>query len=387
MMDGMFSRLQVQGFRHLHDVDLPLQPLNVLIGANGVGKTSVLEVMTLLAASASGRLQDFISAAGGLSSLVTHDRKTGLHLALTMPIAGEAPIEYELTLMQGGLAYYLNQERLVQQRNAPKGKSSHFKYIDSDGADIRYFDPENKKLVQPTWEHQRYESSLAQVPKMFRQPEQFRRLLASSTLYHALDVSSRAPARLPQSMKPAELPGDDGADLVSCLYYLRETQRDRFEAIEDALRVAFPNFERMDFPPVAAGSMALAWKERPYTQPLYAHQLSEGTLRFLWLATLLQSPSLPQVTMIDEPEVSLHPEMLRVFAGLLREASTRTQLVVATHSERLVRYLNPDELVVCDLGETGGTTLVRADRLDLDAWLEEYTLDQLWGLGRLGGRT
>jgi predicted ATPase len=110
-------------------------------------------------------------------------------------------------------------------------------------------------------------------------------------------------------------------------------------------------------------------------------------LRFLWLATLLQSPSLPQVTMIDEPEVSLHPEMLRVFAGLLREASTRTQLVVATHSERLVRYLNPDELVVCDLGETGGTTFVRADRLDLDTWLEEYTLDQLWGLGRLGGRT
>lgn len=160
MMDGMFSRLRVQGFRHLHDVHLPLRPLNVLIGANGVGKTSVLEVMTLLAASASGRLQDFISAAGGLSSLVTHDRKTGLHLALTMPIKDEAPIEYELTLMQGGLAYYLNQERLIQERNAPKGSSAIssllIRTVRTSGTSIRKprsscSRPGNTSATSPPW--------------------------------------------------------------------------------------------------------------------------------------------------------------------------------------------------------------------------------------------
>ena len=130
----------------------------------------------------------------------------------------------------------------------------------------------------------------------------------------------------------------------------------------------------------------MAWKERHYTQPLYAHQLSEGTLRFLWLVTLLQSPGLPTVTLVDEPEVSLHPEMLRLLSGLFREAATRTQLVVATHSERLVRFLDPSELMVCDLDETGGTVVTRASDLDLDNWLKEYSLDQLWGLGRLGGR-
>jgi predicted ATPase len=381
-----FSRLQVHGFRHLRDLDLPLAPLNVLIGANGVGKTSVLEVMSLLAASADGRLQETITSAGGLGSLITHDRKESMQIELTMPVVGSEPIEYELSLQLGGLGYGLPQERLAQRRYEPKAKEPYFKFIDSQGSDIRYFDPEARKLVRPTWEHKPLETSLSQVPKMFREPEHFREVLASSTLYHALDVSPRAPVRLPQAMRPAPLPGQDGEGLVSCLYFLRETARDRFDAIEDALRVAFPNFERMDFPPVAAGSLTMAWKERQYTQPLYAHQLSEGTLRFLWLVTLLQSPGLPTVTLIDEPEVSLHPEMLRLLSGLFREAATRTQLVVATHSERLVRFLDPSELVVCDLDESGGTTVTRASDLDLETWLEEYSLDQLWGLGRLGGR-
>ena len=130
----------------------------------------------------------------------------------------------------------------------------------------------------------------------------------------------------------------------------------------------------------------MSWKERQYTQPLYAHQLSEGTLRFIWLVTLLQSPGLPTMTLIDEPEVSLHPEMLRLLVGLFREAATRTQLIVATHSERLVSFLEPSELLACDLDEQGGTVVTRASNLDLNGWLGEYSLGQLWGLGRLGAK-
>ena len=89
----------------------------------------------------------------------------------------------------------------------------------------------------------------------------------------------------------------------------------------------------------------------------------------------MHSPGLPKVTLIDEPEVSLHPEMLRLLADLMREASERTQLIVATHSDRLVGFLNPDELVVCDHDEKGNMTTKRADELDLAAWMEDYTLD------------
>jgi predicted ATPase len=386
-MNTGFSRLQVQGFRRLRDLDLELKPLNVLIGANGVGKTSILEVMRLLAESAEGRLQETITASGGFKSLLTNDRTDPMRLMLSMPVAKQEPLEYELNvrlLDNGGYSVFL--EHLIQERYKPGAKAPYFKYIESHGQNICFFDHDSGKLIQPTWNHNLSETSLAQVPRMFQEPENFRKLLASSTLYHALDVLPRSPVRLPQPMRPDLFPGQNGENLVSCLYFLRETEPDRFETIEDTLRVAFPNFESMSFPPAAAGLLSLAWRERPYSQPMYAYQLSEGTLRFLWLLTLLQSPNLPTVTLIDEPEVSLHPEMLRLLAALFREAAMRTQLIVATHSDRLVRFLDPSELVVCDLDESGGTTATRASDMELDVWLDEYSLDELWGMGRLGGR-
>jgi len=116
------------------------------------------------------------------------------------------------------------------------------------------------------------------------------------------------------------------------------------------------------------------------------HQLSEGTLRFLWLVTLLQSPGLTSVTMIDEPEVSLHPELLSLLADLFREASSRTQLIIATHADRLVRFLKPEEVITTNLAEDGSSSFQWGDSFELDSWLEDYSLDQLWQMGRMGGR-
>ena len=188
---------------------------------------------------------------------------------------------------------------------------------------------------------------------------------------------------MPQPLQPAKLPGVDGEDLVSCLFSIRESDRDRFDLIEGTLHAGFHDFERLDFPPVAAGTLAMTWRDKRFSKPFYMHQLSEGVLRFLWLVTLLQSPGLPAVTLIDEPEVSLHPELLGLLADLLREASMRTQLIVATHADRLVRFLEPKEVVAMDLKEDGTTGAAWADTLDLDAWLKEYTLDEVWGMGRM----
>ena len=152
------------------------------------------------------------------------------------------------------------------------------------------------------------------------------------------------------------------------------------------LRAAYPDFEELTFPPAAAGMLALSWKDKKFESSIYADELSEGTLRFLWLTALLQSPELSTVTMIDEPEVSLHPELLDLLAQLMREASARTQLIVTTHSDRFVRFLNPDEIYVMDVGEEGEATITPADTLDLDCWLDEYSLDEVWRMGRMGGR-
>ena len=384
-----FERIHIQGFRRLFDVDIKLNPLNVLIGANGSGKTSILDVFSLLANSASGTLNESLSEQNGIDANLSNltaanaGKARFMSFELAMPVPNYKPIEYRLAIAPQGTTYQIANEQLSQHGD----RSAPFKHIVAQHDNIAYYEWKQAKkgLVRPNWEYNAKESALSQVPKMFREPEDFRKRLASSTHYHVLDVGRRAPIRLPQQMRDATLPGHDGEDIISCLYTVRETDPDRFEMIEATLRAGFPDFERLNFPPVAAGTLAMTWKDRSSKHPFYMHQLSEGTLRFLWLVTLLQSPGLTEVTMIDEPEVSLHPELLSLLADLLRDASNRTQLIVATHADRLVRFLQPSEILTINTNEEGASEVIRADELDLENWLKEYTMDEVWRMGRIGG--
>jgi len=382
---AIFDNIRIDGFRRLYSVDLPLKPLNVIIGANGSGKTSLLEVFSLLAASASGGLSDAIAdmggVAGNLSNLGSVAKRDTVEFRLSREVPDRSPLEYHITLVPKGVGTAIQYETLQQER----GRPNPFYHITCSPGSIKYFDPD-QKLIQPTWNYNPLESALSQVPRMFPAPEDFRRQLASSTHYHVLDVRWNAPVRLPQPMRDADLPGKDGETLVSCLYSIRESDHDLFETIQDTLRAGFPAFERLNFPPVAAGTLAMTWKDRTSSTPFYMHQLSEGTLRFLWLVTLLYSPGLTSVTMIDEPEVSLHPELLSILADLFRDASTRTQLIVATHADRLVRFLRPEELITTTLEDDGTTSFCWGETFELENWLKDYSLDQLWQMGRMGGR-
>ncbi len=369
---NIFERIRVQGFRRLHDVDLKLRPLNVMIGANGCGKTSLLDVFSLLSASARGELKRTIRDIGGIDLNLTvlkgikAEKSPLMKFELDNHFPNDPPSRYGISLQPIGNSFQISDEPFHSLTHDGHGPSL------TGGERPEFFDDS--------------ESHLSQALDMDFQSNLFRKALASSTHYHALDVSQRSPVRLPQQVKDADLPGSNGEDLVACLYSMREASPDRFETIEDTLRVAFPSFERLGFPPVAAGLLAITWKERDIKHPFYMHQLSEGTLRFLWLVALLYSPGLTEVTLLDEPEVSLHPELLSVLADCMREASQRTQLIVATHADRLVRFLTPEEVVVLDM-EDGATKATRADELDLEEWLKDYTLDQVWQHGRMGGRS
>ncbi len=377
-----FENISVRGFRRLQHTELEMRDLIVMIGANGSGKTSFLDVLSTLAASASGNLRNILQLKGGLNEILTRGRAQELEIAISMKVPDAESLRYSLTLSPKGLSYEVRDETLTQKRKP--NRPEPFKYIESHGLDIKYFQ-EGSGLLRPNWDHNPLETSLSQVPKMYREPENLRKSLASCTYYGALDVSEKSPIRLPQAMRPAKLPGASGEDLVSCLYDLRETDQYRFEMVENIISAAFPDFERLNFPPVAAGTISMTWTDRNFPQPIYIHELSEGTLRFLWLVTLLQSQSLTTITLLDEPEVSLHPELLRHLAHLMREASKHTQLIVATHSDRLIRFLNPHEVLICDL-EEGEAKMTWADSLNLDKWLEDYSLDQIWSMNVMGGR-
>ncbi|MBI3375685.1 MAG: AAA family ATPase [Betaproteobacteria bacterium] len=386
-MNG-FSQVSVQNFRRLVSAQIELRGLGVMIGANGIGKTTLLELFEILGSSARGELNTRVNAKGGIESLITYDKSDSVTFAIRMPVAGYPSIDYEIELLKSERAYVIRNETLSQKRFADQ---SPFLYINSSADNVRYYEkPESGpgKLVRPNWEHNPFEPSLSQVPKMFREPEDFRRRLAAIKSFGLMNVGPGSPVRQPQQMRPVQVLSETGDDLISSLYFLRETNHDRFEVLEDTLSAAFPDFERLDFPPVAAGMLTLTWKDKNFRHPIYLHQLSEGTLRFLWLASLLMSEKLPTVTLIDEPEVSLHPELLSLLADLLRAASGRTQLIVATHSDRLIRFLAPKEVMVFDRNPDGSTSVKWGDAQDLDIekWLSDFTLDEVWRMGQLGGR-
>ncbi|MBK9261503.1 MAG: AAA family ATPase [Polyangiaceae bacterium] len=373
------AHFRIRGYRKLLDVDLEMKPFSVIIGANGAGKTSLLEVLSLLAASCNGQLANRLSDLGGIADVLTRDRSTALELDLSMPVEGHAPLEYKLRVEPKGQGYWIQTELLTQDR----GQSIPFKHIESIHGNVRYFDTIAYRLTRPDWPMDMLETALAQVPKMFREPEELRRMLAATTFYASLNVAPKSPVRMPQQMRPATLPGAQGEDLVSCLYYLRESDPDRFEILEDTLVAAFADFERLAFPPAAAGMLSMTWKDRNYSKPMYMHQLSEGTLRFLWLATLLGSRDLPRIVLLDEPEVSLHPALQSLLVQLMREASKRSQIIVATHSDRLVRFLRPEELLVVE-SDAGAARFTWANKMEIDEWLTDYSLDELWRMRRLG---
>jgi predicted ATPase len=372
------DHLTIRGYRRLFDVDLTMKPFSVLIGTNGSGKTSFLEVLSLLAASCNAQLSAKISDLGGIGDILTRDKATAIEIDISSPLEDQEPLQYSVRIEPRGQGYWIPREALAQER----GRPAPFKHIEVRNENVHYFDTEESKLVRPSWAFDPLETALAQVPKMFREPEEFRRTLAGTAFYASLNVAPKSPVRLPQQMRPASLPGSQGEDLVPCLYSLRENDPERFEILEDTLSSAFPDFERLAFPPVAAGMLSMTWKDKNYSRPMYMHQLSEGTLRFLWLVALLGSRDLPPITLLDEPEVSLHPELQSLVVKLMREASARSQIIVATHSDRLVRFLEPEELLVVEI-EDGLARLTWADTMQIDDWLADYSLDELWRTKRL----
>lgn len=379
------EHISIQGYRRLRDIDIDLRPLNVMIGANGVGKTSFLEVLSLVASSTLAQMKYKTRDLGGFNDVLTRNSSSAstqsvgkLSIALHIDMSDLQTRLYELEITSADSGYNIYRENLRSGDNV-FGEQLIYRFFN----DVTYMPEEN--AVKPTWHFDWFETALSQTPNIMQNTEEVRQYLASISLFSPINVGLHSPIRLPQPMSPASMPGKNGEDLVSYLYTLRENHPERFHIIEDTLSAAFPDFERIGFPPVAAGVLAMTWKDKSFDKPMYMNQLSEGTLRFLWLTSLLQSPDLPAITMIDEPEVSLHPELLSLLAQLLREASERSQVFVATHSDRLIRFLKPSEVLVMD-SEDGYAKMTRADSMDIEHWLEDYSLDEVWQMGQIGGR-
>ena len=180
----------------------------------------------------------------------------------------------------------------------------------------------------------------------------------------------------------------DAGNLAAFLAHLQRSGAESLDLIARTIQLVIPSFREFSFIERDANGetmVQLLWHERDHDYPLHLNQLSDGSLRFICLATALLQPTPPSTIIIDEPELGLHPAAITVLASLFKQAAARTQVITSTQSPLLLNHFEPEDLIVVDR-EDGASVLKRLDRAALSDWLNEYSLSDLWQKNVIGGR-
>jgi predicted ATPase len=217
----------------------------------------------------------------------------------------------------------------------------------------------------------------------------FRQLLNNCRVYHFHDTSATARVRQYCYVGANHRLMHDAGNLAALLYRLRQ-QEDRraYHRIVSTIRMIAPFFADFDLEPTGPTKkdIILNWREQGSDQVFGPHQLSDGTLRAMCLVTLLLQPEdeLPDLLVIDEPELGLHPYALNIIASLFSKAATRRRVLVCTQSSSLLDDFAPEDVIVVDR-QPDGSTFSRLDPQELETWLEEYSLGEVWQKNVVGG--
>ncbi len=391
----MFDHIKIEGFRSLALIEFEPKPLTVLIGPNGSGKSNFLDMLSLLAEAAQGHLGEGIARRGGFDDIAFRGSPGDVFVELRFPSKEpfqeeRAPVTFKLLLKRVGS----NPKVWFEQVSKSPPGSTHPLFLmhrDKDGCMFRSVKTGLREALE---EGKALESdselAIFQVKDQDKYPTPYKllRQLQEWKLYKDIDVGPDAPIRQPALIRPTMVLAENGSNLASVLNSIQQQHPATWKEIAEMLETVYPQFHSITFPPEGGdGKVVLRWWERPYEKQggFSANFLSDGTLKFLCLIAILKRPSPPPLVCIDAPELGLHPDWIKVVAELLQSASSRTQVVVSTHSPQLVSKLTPDQVVVAE--KDGGRTefhSLPAERLG--SWLNEFNLGDLWMAGHFGGR-
>ena len=344
--------------------NLNLSDVNVLIGANGAGKSNLVSFFQMLNHIAIGRLQLFIGRNGYAESVLYYGpQKTEAFRAKVRFEKQDMSIEYEFFL---GYSYQ-GQMTFIIESFKTTGKPLQFL-----GAGHRESLLKEKKLRAPS-----------ALPLLS--------LLRGCGVFQFHDTSNNSSIRQPANINDNRYLRSDAGNLAAFLYAMRESKQGRryFERIEFVIHRILPQFESFFLEPAVENPnfVKLNWRSKKEDYIFGAHQLSDGSLRFMALAALLlQSPeTLPNVIVIDEPELGLHPKALMDLVGMIKIASENSQVILSTQSSFLLDFFDVDDVIVVDV-EHDSSTYKRLNTEELAQWIEDYSLAELWEKNILGGR-
>lgn len=358
--------ITVKGFKSIAAIDkLPLGAINVLIGPNGSGKSNFLSVFTFLHAIRAGHLQEYVLRAGGADKVLHFGSKVTQAVEIFLSFA-EGVNQYQIVLAatetdqlypRSEVAYFWNKQHAPQPfatSLAPRGTEAGISVPYNDGT---------ARFVRQHLDRWR--------------------------LYHFHDTSSSAPMKKTTDVNDNRSLRPDGANLAAFLYFLKRHHEASYSLIRRTVQRVAPFFDDFVLEPQRLNSdkIRLEWRHKGSEAYFDAAALSDGTLRFIALATLFLQPEAyrPSIILVDEPELGLHPYAITLLAALVRQSALQTQVIVSTQSPFLLDHFQPEDILVADRVD-GATQLTRLESAQLTPWLENYSLGQLWEKNELGGR-
>ncbi len=386
-------------------IDFELKPLNVLIGANASGKSNFVAALRVLTFASSEFGRSIQDEFGGLNELLWRGKdttKASISTTMLVPDTGEEVlfvIDFGIDKNWTRILYELFSIR----KKVLKSKNKNLKDvilliefpIESDllkiFANSRFDNPKNEIPIIIDGAMSRLPINVfADRSQSIMQTPMHPFALRIRDLIYEVKVKSFYPVFGPlflQTPNEAGVKQDkltrEGSNLASYLAVLNEKMIvDNY--ILSRVSEVYPNVIGIGTT-VKGGRVYVTLKEKGNRQVILQPRISDGILRLIAILSILYQDNPPPLLCLEEPENGLHPEVIPVLAKAIKEASERTQLIITTHSAELLSYLDPEDIVTCERGESGGTKLERLERKRLKHWLKDYSLGDLWLKGVLGG--
>lgn len=356
------ERIKVEGFKSIKEMNLQLRDLNVLIGANGSGKSNFIAVFKLLNQIVEQNLNFYVRQSGGPDNFLYFGTKITDRIRIALSFD---PNGYEAVLVPTR-----NNSLIFFEENYWYHNSSY----------------DQSKTYNLGKGHE--ETKLVGAAKKDRPAAYVLESIRDWKIYHFHDTSDTAKVKGLADIGDNRILKPDASNLAAFLYRLQQTTTQYYDIIVQTIRLTIPFFDNFVLRPTPENpnKIKLEWRERGHPDSYFdAHYLSDGTLRFICLATLLLQATLPSTILLDEPELGLHPHAIILLASMLKSAATKTQVIVSTQSVPLVNQFEPKDIIVVDK-EDDQSTFKHLDEQYLSDWLTEYTLGDLWEKNIIGGR-
>lgn len=352
-LNGYKSIRELKGFRLERG-------LNVLIGANGSGKTNFIRFFELLGhmMDPNKGLQNYVASRGRADAFLFRGMKVTPEFSADLTFGRN---KYRFTLRAAD-----DRSLFFAQESAP-------------------FDGPRFGPITNDQGRGHTESGLIRKTGLSSSEQWVVETIRDWRVYHFHDTSPSAPVMGPCNIVDNDVLHGNAANLAAFLMRMAETHPDHYARIVETVRQVAPFFGAFVLKDVGGGQTQLLWKDRYSDLLYYPFQLSDGTLRYICLATVLLQPTPASTLIIDEPELGLHPFAIKLLASLLHEAAQRGQLIVSTQSSLLLDELLPEQIIVANHRD-GETILEQQEPERLKEWLQEYTLGQLWEKNELGGQ-